>query len=133
MGHYDECREGYCAGCGAAPGNLKNGVCPFCKDKEPKDAVKIQLGAKREKAKMFGKFGDLELLEVFQVNDGEHGLALKVGKSAYVYVSGTDRPECLHGLQKARMPANATVGRFPLGSNAATLVQQLLLNPVKTG
>lgn len=30
MGHYDECREGYCPSCGAAPGNLKNGVCPFC-------------------------------------------------------------------------------------------------------
>jgi hypothetical protein len=30
MGHYDSCREGYCAGCGAAPGNMVNGVCPFC-------------------------------------------------------------------------------------------------------
>lgn len=30
MGHYDNCREGYCPTCGAAPGNLKNDVCPFC-------------------------------------------------------------------------------------------------------
>jgi len=30
MGHYDNCREGYCGSCGAAPGNMVNGVCPFC-------------------------------------------------------------------------------------------------------
>lgn len=32
MGHYDNCRDGYCARCGAAPGNLSSngGVCPFC-------------------------------------------------------------------------------------------------------
>lgn len=32
MGHYDECRPGYCGGCGAGPGNLidNGGVCPFC-------------------------------------------------------------------------------------------------------
>ena len=30
MGHYDNCREGYCARCGAAPGNIKDGVCEFC-------------------------------------------------------------------------------------------------------
>lgn len=30
MGHYDSSREGYCAGCGAAPGNMVNGECPFC-------------------------------------------------------------------------------------------------------
>ena len=31
MGHYDSCRDEYCGGCGAAPGNMVNGVCPFCK------------------------------------------------------------------------------------------------------
>lgn len=30
MGHYDNCRDGYCAVCGAAPGNIKNGKCEFC-------------------------------------------------------------------------------------------------------
>lgn len=36
MGHYDNCREGYCGVCGAAPGNLrKDGSCPFC-DPEPR-------------------------------------------------------------------------------------------------
>lgn len=31
MGHYDECRPGYCAKCGAGPGNLRaDGSCPFC-------------------------------------------------------------------------------------------------------
>lgn len=32
MGHYDNCRPGYCPSCGAAPGNLASngGVCPFC-------------------------------------------------------------------------------------------------------
>jgi hypothetical protein len=32
MGHYDECRPGYCPSCGAGPGNLASngGVCPFC-------------------------------------------------------------------------------------------------------
>lgn len=31
MGHYDSSRPGYCAGCGAAPGNmLVDGTCPFC-------------------------------------------------------------------------------------------------------
>lgn len=31
MGHYDECRPGYCPSCGAAPRNIKDGVCEFCK------------------------------------------------------------------------------------------------------
>lgn len=31
MGHYDECRPGYCAACGAAPGNMRSdGTCEFC-------------------------------------------------------------------------------------------------------
>src|SRR5688572_8187141 len=30
MGHYDSCRPGYCPSCGAAPGNMVNGVCEFC-------------------------------------------------------------------------------------------------------
>lgn len=30
MGHYDNCREGYCPKCGAAPGNIKKGVCEIC-------------------------------------------------------------------------------------------------------
>jgi hypothetical protein len=30
MGHYDNCRDGYCARCGAAPGNIKDGKCEFC-------------------------------------------------------------------------------------------------------
>lgn len=30
MGHYDECRPGYCPACGAAPGNMKDGRCTFC-------------------------------------------------------------------------------------------------------
>lgn len=34
MGHYDECRDGYCGSCGAAPGNIKNGVCQFCGPKK---------------------------------------------------------------------------------------------------
>lgn len=33
MGHYDNCRDGYCPKCGAAPGNLEDGVCPFCTPK----------------------------------------------------------------------------------------------------
>jgi len=43
MGHYDECRPGYCGSCGAAPGNLVNGVCPFCKPKTKRtsDFVRI--------------------------------------------------------------------------------------------
>lgn len=37
MGHYDSSRPGYCAGCGAAPGNLRaDGSCPFC---EPRKAA----------------------------------------------------------------------------------------------
>lgn len=35
MGHYDNCREGYCPSCGAAPGNIVNGVCKFCVRKTP--------------------------------------------------------------------------------------------------
>jgi hypothetical protein len=30
MGHYDNCRDGYCPSCGAAPGNIVNGRCEFC-------------------------------------------------------------------------------------------------------
>lgn len=31
MGHYDNCREGYCGKCGAAPGNIDAaGLCDFC-------------------------------------------------------------------------------------------------------
>jgi hypothetical protein len=36
MGHYDDSRPGYCARCGAAPGNIKNGRCAFCVFPEPK-------------------------------------------------------------------------------------------------
>lgn len=41
MGHYDECRPGYCASCGAGPGNLEanGGVCPFC---HPPKAKKVK-------------------------------------------------------------------------------------------
>jgi len=35
MGHYDECRVGYCPGCGAGPGNFKNGKCEFCDKTKP--------------------------------------------------------------------------------------------------
>lgn len=46
MGHYDNSRDGYCPKCGAAPGNLENGVCPFCnptsKAKASVDAVVTQ-------------------------------------------------------------------------------------------
>ena len=48
MGHYDSCRDGYCGGCGAAPGNMVNGKCPFCegrrrlfKESEEKEQPKI--------------------------------------------------------------------------------------------
>lgn len=34
MGHYDSCREGYCAKCGAAPGNHYGGYCQFCQPKK---------------------------------------------------------------------------------------------------
>lgn len=31
MGHYDDSRPGYCAKCGAGPGNMRaDGTCPFC-------------------------------------------------------------------------------------------------------
>ena len=30
MGHYDDCRDGYCGKCGAAPGNFIGGLCQFC-------------------------------------------------------------------------------------------------------
>jgi hypothetical protein len=36
MGHYDNCRDGYCPKCGAAPGNIINGYCMFCNPKEYK-------------------------------------------------------------------------------------------------
>lgn len=38
MGHYDNCREGYCAKCGAAPGNHYGGYCEFCHPVEAKRA-----------------------------------------------------------------------------------------------
>lgn len=30
MGHYDSSRPGYCGACGAAPGNIVDGVCNIC-------------------------------------------------------------------------------------------------------
>lgn len=30
MGHYDDCRPNYCSICGAAPGNIINGICNCC-------------------------------------------------------------------------------------------------------
>lgn len=30
MSHYDNCREGYCPKCGAAPGNIIRNVCNAC-------------------------------------------------------------------------------------------------------
>ena len=41
MGHYDNCREGCCARCGAAPGNIKNGVCEFCGPRDRIAAVPV--------------------------------------------------------------------------------------------
>lgn len=45
MSHYDSCRDGYCARCGAAPGNMVNGRCPFCvtKPKANPKTVKVPL------------------------------------------------------------------------------------------
>lgn len=40
MGHYDSCREGYCASCGAGPGNIKKGVCQYCGPIKRTKAVK---------------------------------------------------------------------------------------------
>lgn len=35
MGHYDNCRPGYCGKCGAGPGNMRvDGSCPFCTPNE---------------------------------------------------------------------------------------------------
>ncbi len=39
MGHYDNSREGYCAKCGAAPGNMVDGACEFCHPPKSKKAV----------------------------------------------------------------------------------------------
>lgn len=47
MGHYDNCRDGYCPKCGAAPGNMKNGVCEFCAPATP-----ARKGTTKEKAPM---------------------------------------------------------------------------------
>jgi hypothetical protein len=44
MGHYDNCRDGYCPKCGAAPGNLVKGVCPFCNP--PATQLKKQMKAR---------------------------------------------------------------------------------------
>jgi ribosomal protein L37E len=41
MGHYDNCRDGYCARCGAAPGNIKDGVCEFCGPRTKPAAMKV--------------------------------------------------------------------------------------------
>ena len=42
MGHYDNCRDGYCAKCGAAPGNLINGKCEFCRPEVKKEKPKVK-------------------------------------------------------------------------------------------
>ena len=41
MGHYDNCRDGYCARCGAAPGNIKSGVCEFCGPRTKPTAMQV--------------------------------------------------------------------------------------------
>lgn len=41
MGHYDNCRSGYCS-CGAAPGNFINGECQFCSKKRKAEKVDFQ-------------------------------------------------------------------------------------------
>lgn len=40
MGHYDECRPGYCGGCGAGPGDITDGVCRYCSRKGTRNAGK---------------------------------------------------------------------------------------------
>ena len=42
MGHYDNCRDGYCPKCGAAPGNMRSdGSCEFCHP-DPKTGAESQ-------------------------------------------------------------------------------------------
>lgn len=59
MSHYDNCRPGYCPKCGAAPGNIKKGVCEIChpsKTKHLDNALAILKGtaaAKRAKTTTF--------------------------------------------------------------------------------
>lgn len=58
MGHYDSCRDGYCSSCGAAPGNMVNGKCPFCTSRHkptPSGPVK-QFKAAVAKKPTFGSF-----------------------------------------------------------------------------
>lgn len=43
MGHYDECRDGYCPSCGASPGNIINGKCEFCHPKLTKQKKKMSV------------------------------------------------------------------------------------------
>ena len=93
MGHYDSSRPGYCAGCGAAPGNMRDdGSCPFCEvrgededhtseDGGPTEADPLEKSVGDE-AGGSDKFGDLQMLEVFRLKNGLK--AVKVGKTSYI-------------------------------------------------
>ncbi len=66
MGHYDSSRPGYCAACGAGPGDFENGECVFCKrpgtqnpkDDKPRGATpgipRIRIGKKPELPQRLG-------------------------------------------------------------------------------
>lgn len=59
MGHYDNCRDGYCGICGAAPGNMINGKCEFCEPEirtENKDMKKLH----KKASKLFEQIEKME-------------------------------------------------------------------------
>lgn len=63
MGHYDSSRDGYCGKCGAAPGNMVDGACPFCHPpkSDTRSAVEAVLTRARVAAEQTFVFENIEV------------------------------------------------------------------------
>lgn len=56
MGHYDNCRDGYCGKCGAAPSNIIIGKCEFCFPKESRPENKAMKKLYKKTSKLIEAF-----------------------------------------------------------------------------
>lgn len=100
MGHYDECRPGYCANCGAAPGNFKNGKCEFC-EKAKKSAKQFAaLSPKTGQEKSVAATGpaieiikhhDQDALRFLTLNGATPSVVVDMGKGLNRLVNGVSK------------------------------------------
>lgn len=83
MGHYDNCREGYCGKCGAAPGNFKDGKCEFCHPPKVKKDKASKKSKKSKEIKMESMFDTTSKMGQSEIANLATTVFMRVQKDFY--------------------------------------------------